>query len=734
MGRAQEPVDLGARARRVGRACARATARLRRASPISGCELERLRKSAAASSGSPFSTARTPRPLQRVGIARARAARRARRPRAPRRGRPSARSAFAAVVPGSRVVGVERGGRLEVRERLVRVGPAARAATPRWLCGSGSRGFRARASRSLASASFAPPRLRQRERALVPGHGVLAPAARSAERSAASRARPCAAQRRGQRAPEDGVLRLLRRRALAGPRPRASRVAARLGPDRLLERAARAPSASFGSGLRAASPSSTGAARRRRSPSARSRSLGSALVERRGGGGASPLAQGARAPARRRSTSSGRCRGEVALLAADRPRGRTARAAARRSSLSGRSGTSAAAPSRSVARVERLGVRLARPARPRGGRRRRGPTGAAARGARAAWAGGPPCARCPCAARPSATPGPGERSAGRAASTGRRRTRASARRARRAPRRGRPRRPRAARRDPAARARTRRAGGPRTRPRRRPRRRRRVPRGPRGGAAAGRRARAGRRGGPRRRTRPRLAAEPGRRRVHHVVAPPLRFEHARAALVARDAVVVVVEAARQAEAAVEHVGADEGARRVARAPSGAWRGSRRSAGKHVGAVVVHAVARRLEAGEDRRVRGQRQRHRGQRFLEHERRGRRARRACGVRPGGPPVGADAIGAQRVDRDEQEARGRLRRGAPAHPLEAQHQRQGQEAEYERRRRASGSRRLVPASACEPRLGALARDRVGARGLVAACGPRRASPRSRASSPRL
>ena len=128
---------------------------------------------------------------------------------------------------------------------------------------------------------------------------------------------------------------------------------------------------------------------------------------------------------------------------------------------------------------------------------------------------------------------------------------------------------------------------------------------------------------------------------------------------ALDRVVVDVEPPREAEAAIQHVGADERGGRVAACLQERGQGLP-ILGEHVGAVVVHAVVRRLEAAQDRRVGRQRQRDRRQRLLEH-----RALRGEGVdvrrQARGPAVGADPVRAQRVDGDEEDARPRA--GPPA-----------------------------------------------------------------------
>ena len=85
-----------------------------------------------------------------------------------------------------------------------------------------------------------------------------------------------------------------------------------------------------------------------------------------------------------------------------------------------------------------------------------------------------------------------------------------------------------------------------------------------------------------------LLADPGRGGCRHRVAAAFRLECAHARRAPFDRVVVDVEAAAQAEAAVEHVGADERAGREAAGLEP--RGERAvRCGKHVDTVVVDAV-------------------------------------------------------------------------------------------------------------------------------------------------
>ena len=124
---------------------------------------------------------------------------------------------------------------------------------------------------------------------------------------------------------------------------------------------------------------------------------------------------------------------------------------------------------------------------------------------------------------------------------------------------------------------------------------------------------------------------------------------------AADAVVVDVEAAAQTEARVENERADECAGAVPRVTQD--RRERRHVRSHSRrAVVVNAVRRGHESGQDRGMSRQRQRNVGMRARETDTAGREAveRR----RQRAASVGADAIGAQRIDGDEQHVRSRER----------------------------------------------------------------------------
>ncbi len=125
-----------------------------------------------------------------------------------------------------------------------------------------------------------------------------------------------------------------------------------------------------------------------------------------------------------------------------------------------------------------------------------------------------------------------------------------------------------------------------------------------------------------------------------------------------EAVVVDVEAARQAEAGVEREGADEGAGAIAARVE--QRRERVGGGRETEAgVFADAVAERIDAREDVGVRRQRHDRRGVGLIEADAGGGEA-----VDPGGGDravaVGADRVGAQRVDGDEEDVARRGPRG--------------------------------------------------------------------------
>jgi hypothetical protein len=110
--------------------------------------------------------------------------------------------------------------------------------------------------------------------------------------------------------------------------------------------------------------------------------------------------------------------------------------------------------------------------------------------------------------------------------------------------------------------------------------------------------------------------------------------------------VVVIEAARPAEARIEHEARDEAGGRIAVAAEDL--GERRHARRERLAVAQQAVALRLVAGEERRVARRGGGRRRVRALEHDAlarepvEGRRRERTA--------VGAERVGAERVDGDE------------------------------------------------------------------------------------
>ena len=145
------------------------------------------------------------------------------------------------------------------------------------------------------------------------------------------------------------------------------------------------------------------------------------------------------------------------------------------------------------------------------------------------------------------------------------------------------------------------------------------------------------------------ALQPLEREVHHLVALLLDGAEVHD-LVLREveAVGVVVEALVEAPPRVEHPGADEGAGRVAARlhPLGE---RRRLLLDEEAAVVADAVLRGDEPGEDRRVRGKRQRHRGRGLLEEDALGGDRVDVRGV-DAPEAVAAQSVGAQRVERDD------------------------------------------------------------------------------------
>ena len=203
-----------------------------------------------------------------------------------------------------------------------------------------------------------------------------------------------------------------------------------------------------------------------------------------------------------------------------------------------------------------------------------------------------------------------------------------------------------------------RAGRPRTRP---PRRRAtRRPPSPRPGP---RRARAGRSSAPTGRrasagTRRRGAASSHRKRgLGRPVGGPLDVGRAARVLPPRQLVVVGVEAPVEAEATLEGEAGDEAGGAVAGLAEVLGHAAH-ALGQDIGPVVAHAVAERGVTGQDRGVRGRRERGVGDGDREQS---APRRQAVEVRGDGRlvAVASEAIRAKRVDRHQQDVG---RRGGP------------------------------------------------------------------------
>ncbi len=163
--------------------------------------------------------------------------------------------------------------------------------------------------------------------------------------------------------------------------------------------------------------------------------------------------------------------------------------------------------------------------------------------------------------------------------------------------------------------------------------------------------------------------QPRQRRGHRLVSAAFDVGGPRRVVAAREPVVVDRKATTEAEPVVHRKPGHEGCRLVAglREPLGD-RG-------HVGAenepgVVANPMAQRRQAGENRRVRGQRQRNVGHGVRKPD--APRRQRVDHWRRRAPiAVAAQMVRAERVDRHEQDVGvraplGRRRRGAPApHP---------------------------------------------------------------------
>jgi hypothetical protein len=159
-------------------------------------------------------------------------------------------------------------------------------------------------------------------------------------------------------------------------------------------------------------------------------------------------------------------------------------------------------------------------------------------------------------------------------------------------------------------------------------------------------------------------------------------------------IIVGVEAAVQAEPRVQDERPDEGARPVAgRFEHGRQRGQARAETEQpVGAKAVH---RRRDGGQDRGVRGKRQRHGAVGTRQTETAGRERVEIGGQTPA-PAECADTIDAQRVDRDQQHVAAaarprdeRRRRPSPPQPTADQN--------HDDQRRTRRNRRKRSGSAC-------------------------------------
>ena len=142
--------------------------------------------------------------------------------------------------------------------------------------------------------------------------------------------------------------------------------------------------------------------------------------------------------------------------------------------------------------------------------------------------------------------------------------------------------------------------------------------------------------------------EPGEGAVDHHAPGALGLEAG--VRVERDFVVEAREPVGEAEAVVEHEGADEGTGAVpGRGQSRRQRPRRR--GKALRPVVAYAVARRQQTREDRGVGRRREGHRrGDVGQPHARGGESVQRRC--LGAVVPVDSDVVGAHRVDGDEEE----------------------------------------------------------------------------------
>ncbi len=169
--------------------------------------------------------------------------------------------------------------------------------------------------------------------------------------------------------------------------------------------------------------------------------------------------------------------------------------------------------------------------------------------------------------------------------------------------------------------------------------------------------------------------EPGKGPVHDLAAGPFRLQNHGLARSALDLVVVDLEAVGEAEAAVEHEGADEGA------------GAEPLAGEHGGesrlvaregarAVVAQSMVKRQQPGEQAGMGREGERYRRGSLVEAD-----ALLGEAVEPGGlgllVAIGAEMVGADGVDGDQHHVPGRGLGGAlPLRLRAAGEEPQGQE----------------------------------------------------------
>ncbi len=156
-----------------------------------------------------------------------------------------------------------------------------------------------------------------------------------------------------------------------------------------------------------------------------------------------------------------------------------------------------------------------------------------------------------------------------------------------------------------------------------------------------------------------MRLHPALREGHRLGTAPLLLEKGGPGLRVDEAVVVDLEAPGEAEARGERERAHEGAGRVAARleESGQGLDPGREAEPR---VVPHPVVRRVAAGEDVRVRGESHHVVGVGVFEAHARGGEA-----VHPRRPriglAIGADRVGPERVDGDEEDAEARLNVGS-------------------------------------------------------------------------